>query len=111
MEKQPKAPEKPSFVKKLEERYLSLERIVAALTASVLLAYVYQLLSHGNFTDLSSYYNSISFAGFFVIMILGFAVLAGLTYLFQQRYIIPWALMCTALMVSVLFAANLSGMG
>ena len=106
MEKQPKAPEKPSFVKKLEERYLSLERIVAALTASVLLAYVYQLLSHGNFTDLSSYYNSISFAGFFVIMILGFAVLAGLTYLFQQRYIIPWALMCTALMVSVLFAAN-----
>ncbi len=106
MEKQPKAPEKPSFVKRLEERYLSLERIVAALMASALLAYVYQLLSHGNFTDLSSYYNSISFAGFFVIMILGFAVMVGLTYLFKQRYIIPWALMCTALAVSVLFAAN-----
>ena len=106
MGKQPKAPEKPSFVKRLEERYLSLERIVAALMASVLLAYVYQLLSHGNFTDLSSYYNSISFAGFFVIMILGFAVMVGLTYLFRQRYIIPWALMCTALAVSVLFAAN-----
>lgn len=106
MGKQPKAPEKPSFVKRLEERYLSLERIVAALMASVLLAYVYQLLSHGNFTDLSSYYNSISFAGFFVIMILGFAVMVGLTYLFKQRYIIPWALMCTALAVSVLFAAN-----
>ena len=106
MDKQPNPPEKPAFIKQLGERYLTLERIVAALMSSVLLSYVYQLLSHGDFANLSAYYNSISFAGFFVIAILAFAVLAGLTYLFKQKYIIPWALMLTTFIVSILFAAN-----
>lgn len=106
MDKQPNPPEKPAFIKQLGERYLTLERIVAALMSSVLLSYVYQLLSHGGFANLSAYYNSISFAGFFVIAILAFAVLAGLTYLFKQKYIIPWALMLTTFIVSILFAAN-----
>lgn len=106
MDNQPKTPEKPAFIKQLGERYLTLERIVAALMSSVLLAYVCQLLSHGDFANLSAYYNSISFAGFFVIAILAFAVLAGLTYLFKQKYIIPWFLMLTAFIVSILFAAN-----
>ncbi len=107
MGKQPAAPGKKSFLDTLSEKHLSLERIAAALMSSVLLAYVFQLLSHGNFTDLGSYYNSISFGVFFVIMILGFAALVGLTYFLKQRYIIPWVLMLSTLAVSVLLSANL----
>lgn len=106
MGKQPAAPEKKSFLKTLSERYLSLERIAAALMSSVLLAYVYQLLAHGDFTNLSVYYRSISFVAFFVIAILGFAVQCSLTYLFKKQYIIPWALLLTAFAVSILFVAN-----
>ena len=112
MAKQPKSPVKTAekksfpFFDKLTERHLSLERIVAALMSAVLMAYIYALLSHGNFAELSSYYNSISFVGFFAITILGFAALVGVTWLAKNRYIIPWALMLTAFAVSVLFAAN-----
>ena len=101
-----KAPEKPSFLKQLDGRFLSLERIAAALLTAVMFAYIFQLLSHGDYTNLSSYYSSISFGGFFAVTILGFAALIGLTYFLKQQYFIPWALMLSALTVSVLFAAN-----
>ncbi len=97
---------KPSLLNTLEERFLSPERLAAALTASFLVSYIYQLLSYGSFTSLSAYINSISMAGFFLIAALTFAVLAGATYLLKQRYIIPWALMATAVAVSVLFIIN-----
>ena len=106
MGKQSGAPVKNSFLKTLSDRNLSLERIVAALFSSLLFAYIYQLLSNGDFANLSTYYGSINFAVFFVIAILGFAALVGFTYLTKQKYIIPWALMLSALAVSVLFAAN-----
>ena len=106
MGKQPDTPVKNSFLKTLEDRHLSLERIVAALFTSVLFAYIYQLLSNGGFADLSAYYNSIKFVAFFAIVILGFAALIGFTYLLKQKYIIPWALMLSAFAVSVLLAAN-----
>ena len=54
MGKKSDTPAKTSFLKKLEERHLSLERIVAALFTSVLFAYIYQLLSNGNFSELGS---------------------------------------------------------
>ena len=101
------AEKKPNpFLDMLTQRHLSPERIVAALMSSVLLAYIYQLLSNGDFTNLSSYYKSISFVGFFAILIIGFAALIGVTYLLKQRYIIPWALMLSAFAVSVLYGAN-----
>ena len=112
MAKQPKSPVKTAekksfpFFDKLTERHLSLERIVAALMSAVLMAYIYTLLSHGNFAELSSYYNSISFVGFFAIAILVFVALVGVTWFAKNKYIIPWALMLTAFAVSVLFAAN-----
>ena len=106
MTKQSKSPEKQTFFTGLIERGLSLERIAAALFASVMLAYVYQLLSHGAFYELGSYYNSISFVGFFAILILAFAVLVGVTYMLRQKVVIPWSLAITSLAVSVLFAAN-----
>ncbi len=95
-----------AFCKGLAERHLSLERVTAALTASVLLAYIVQLLGHGGFADLNAYFASISFVGFFAVVIIGFAALVGTTYLLRQKVIIPWALLVTALAVSVLFAAN-----
>ena len=112
MGKQSKSPAKSAekkpnpFFDRLTERHLSLERIVAALMSSVLLAYIFQLLRNGDFSNLSSYYSNISFAAFFAILIIGFAALVGVTYLFKQRYIIPWALMLSAIAVSVQFAAN-----
>ena len=106
MTKKSKSPDKQTFFTGLSERGLSLERLTAALFAAVMLAYVYQLLSHGNFTELGSYYNSISFVGFFAILILAFAVLVGVTYMLRQKVIIPWALVVTSLAVYVLFAAN-----
>lgn len=106
MGKKSDTPAKTSFLKKLEERHLSLERIVAALFTSALFAYIYQLLSNGNFSDLGSYYSSINFAAFIAIIVIGFAALLGFTYLLRQKYIIPWALMLSTFAVSVLFAAN-----
>lgn len=106
MGKKSDTPAKTSFLKKLEERHLSLERVVAALFTSALFAYIYQLLSNGNFSDLGSYYSSINFAAFIVVIVVGFAALLGFTYLLRQKYIIPWALMLSTFAVSVLFAAN-----
>ena len=106
MGNQTKTPVKQSFLQTLTQRHLSLERIVAALVAALMCGYIFQLLSHGSFTDLNSYYNSINFALFFVIAAVVFAFAVGLTWLFRQRYIIPWTLMLSALAVSVLFAAN-----
>lgn len=106
MGKKSDTPAKTSFLKKLEERHLSLERIVAALFTSVLFAYIYQLLSNGNFSELGGYYSSINFAAFIVVIVIGFAALLGFTYLLRQKYIIPWALMLSTFAVSVLFAAN-----
>ena len=99
------------FFEKLSKYHLSLDRIVAALMASVLLAYVYQLLTNGAFANLSNYYHSISFVAFFAIAILAAAVLIGLTALFRLQYIIPWSLLITVLTVSVLFAMNASDGG
>lgn len=106
MGKKSDTPAKTSFLKTLEERHLPLERIVAALFTSVLFAYIYQLLSNGNFSELGGYYSSINFAAFIVVIVVGLAALLGLTYLLRQKYIIPWALMLSTFAVSVLFAAN-----
>ena len=105
-QKQPTEKKTIPFFDVLTARHLSLERIVAALMTSVLFAYIFQLLRNGDFTNLASYYKSISFVGFFAILIIGFAALIGVTYLFKQKYLIPWALMLSAFIVSVLFAAN-----
>lgn len=95
-----------AFAARLRERYLSLERLVAALTASLMLAYCWQLLCNGSFSDLEGYYGSINFVAFFVIAGLGFVMMVATTYALRLRYVIPWSLLITAVAVSVLFAAN-----
>ena len=102
----PKALGKPAFLTTLEERFLSPERIVAALMAAFMLSYIVQMLKNGDFSNLNNYYNSISFVLFFVIAVLAAALLMGLTYLLKNRYVIPWALLVATFTLSVLFAAN-----
>ena len=100
---------KKSVLSDIHDRHLTLERIVAALAASFRLSYVYQLLTNGAFGSLNDYYNSISFADFYIIAAIAFAFMVVLTYIFRHRYIIPWALMISTMAVSVLFAVNYSG--
>ena len=106
MKQKPASEKGNQLLSKLNERFLSPERIVAALMASVLVSYAYQLLSNGGFTSMSAYVTGINMFGFFAIMILSFALFIGATYLIKQRYIIPWALMITTVMVSILFVVN-----
>ena len=95
----------------LDKFSLSLDRIFAAFMASLLLAYIGQLLSQKDaFMDLNKYYENISFGGFFAILIVAFIVLVGVTALLKQRVIIPWALLLSAFAVSVLYALNLTEM-
>ena len=97
---------KSAFLKKY---CLSIDRIVAALVASLMLSYIIQLFRNGNFGELNDYFNSIPIAGFILIALAAFIVLIGVTYLLRQLYVIPWALMTFTLGVSILFAVNYSG--
>lgn len=106
MKQKPASSKGNQLLSKLNERFLSPERIVAALMASVLVSYIYQLLSNGDFTSMSSYVTGINMFGFFAITVLSLALIAGATYLLKQKYIIPWALMITTVAVSILFVVN-----
>ena len=99
------------FFSTLKRRCLSAQRLFAAVISSFLLSYVFQLLGNGGFGSLNDYYNSISFADFYIIAAIAFAFMVVLTYIFRHRYIIPWALMISTMAVSVLFAVNYSGDG
>jgi uncharacterized membrane protein len=93
----------------LHDRHLALERIVAALAASFMLSYIYQLFTNGAFGSLNDYVNSISLAAFFVIAVLAFAAQVGLTWLLRQSAVIPWTLLAATVAVSLLFAVNYTG--
>ena len=97
------------FFAELKERHLSAERIVAALLSSIMLSYVLQLLKNGSFGSLNDYYNSISFAAFYIFAAGVFVLLTGLTFLLRLKALIPWALMVVTLAVSALFAVNYRG--
>ena len=86
---------------------LSYDRIFAALIASVLISYIYQLSTDKGFTDLNTYYNSINTFAFFAIAAVAFVLMIGLTLFLKLRVLIPWLTAATALIVSVLFAAFL----
>lgn len=88
---------------------LSLDRLAAALAASLMLSYFYQLSRHGEYSSLEEYYNNIDMAIFIVIAALMFAALIVTTVLTKIRYIIPWALMLLTVAVTFLFALNYPG--
>ena len=91
------------------KRNLSPERIVAALVTALMTSYVVQLLRNGDFGNLSEYYNSIDFFGFFAIAFVALAALIALTLLLRIPRLIPWALTAATVAVSLLFAVNYSG--
>ena len=95
----------------LKDRFLSFDRIIAALAASVMVSYVFQMFRHGEFGQLQEYYGSINFAVFFLLAVLFFAVQMIGTYMLKLRYLIPWALMSLTVMFSLLLAVNYSGEG
>ena len=97
---------KKSVLSDLHDRHLTLERIVAALVASFMLSYVYQLLTNGAFGSLNDYVNSISLAAFYAIAVLVFAAQIGLTWLLRRSTLIPRTLMISTVVVSLLFAVN-----
>ncbi|MBQ6154163.1 MAG: DUF2079 domain-containing protein [Ruminococcus sp.] len=98
-------------LKNFKDRHLTLDRIFAALIASFLIAYIYQLLTNSNFSDLQSYYNSISFPMFFVILIASFAAQVGLTYATKAAPLIPWTLLISTIIVSTIFSRNFTDSG
>jgi len=96
---------------KLAGLWISVDRLVAALIASFMMSYIYQMLVYGNFGDRDAYFNKVNFAAFFLIAALMFAALVALTILLKTRYIIPWVLMVLTVAVSVIFALNFGGAG
>ena len=93
----------------MRRRHLSPERIAAAIFSAFMMSYLFQLMRCGSFGSLSDYYNSIHFAGFFIVAVVVLASLIALTLLMQSARLIPWALMTSAAAVSLLFAANYTG--
>lgn len=91
---------------KLSDRYLSLERLVAALLAAILFSYIYVLLGNGNFSSYQEYYLSINFGAFFAIAAVAFSVFVATTFFTKVRTLIPFALLLGTVAVSVLVAAN-----
>ena len=95
----------------LKRHALSLQRIFAALIASFMLSYAVQLVRYGGFGDLNEYYNHIEMVTFYIAAAIAFAFMTVITYLLKNRFIIPWALMISTMLVSLLFAVNYTGDG
>ncbi len=94
------------FSEKCDKVHLSLERVIAALLASLMFSYIYVLIGNGDFSNYQEYYLNINFGMFFTIALITFGVMVIATYLSKCRYIIPWALIAGAVAVSILVAAN-----
>ncbi|MCH5299091.1 MAG: DUF2079 domain-containing protein [Ruminococcus sp.] len=86
------------------EHCLSPDRIVAALLASFMLAYIFQLFAHANFYELENYYNSINFGVFFFLAGVMFLVLTITSYKTLIKSLIPRALFVLTLFLSAQFA-------
>lgn len=83
---------------------LSLDRIVAAMLASFMLAYIFQLFAHNNFYELENYYNAINFGVFFFLAGIAFLILTITSYKAQIKSLIPRALLIFTLFLSTQFA-------
>lgn len=94
------------FSGSLKDRFLSLDRIVAAMLTAFMFSYIYVLAGDGKFANYKEYYLNIDFGWFFTLALLAFAFLIGSTWLSRCRFIIPWAMIATAVTASVLLAAN-----
>jgi len=96
------------FFKKLNDSFLSLERIVAAFFTSFMLSNVVQMLNNKLFYELESYYNSINFFVFWFITIVGTTALCVLTYYAKFSSLIPRSLLFSSTLLSIMFSSALN---
>ncbi len=94
-----------TIVNKLNDSYLSFDRIFAALISSVMVAYIVQMMNNKEFFDLQTYYSSINFAIFWVITFSSFAVLCFLTFTYKYKRLIPYTLLVTTTLLTCQLAA------
>lgn len=97
--KSPKA-----VLNKLNAAHLSVERIIAAFAASFMLSYIFELIGNKAFYELNNYYNSISFAVFWLVTVFGGSILCLFTYVSKIKSLIPRTLFVITEILSVLFA-------
>ncbi len=95
-----------SFLEKLKDSHLTLERIVCAFVASFMLSYIVQMANNKVFYELESYYNSINFFGFWLVAIVGTTALCGATYFAKLRCLIPRTLLLTTTVLSFLLSTS-----
>lgn len=88
---------------------LSLDRIVAALFASLMLSYVFQLTVNGDFGNLSAYYNQINFMVFIPIAVVAFSAMILLTVRMGWKRLIPALVLILCAEVSVLWITLYTG--
>lgn len=86
--------------------YSFLEYYFAAFIGAFLLSNIVQMFVNPNFSSLSGYYTSISKGLFFIVMILAFAAQVVFWKLLKLQTVIPWTLICSTLVLSVLYAIN-----
>ena len=63
------------FAEKCDKVHLSLERVIAALLASLMFSYIYVLIGNGDFSNYQEYYLNINFGMFFTIALITFGVM------------------------------------
>ncbi len=97
-----------SLYKKLKGTEFTLEYIFAAFMSSFMLSYVIQLLKFSEFSDLSSYYNSINFPLFFGVAFIFTLLLLGLALTLQNKAVIPRALITITTILSVTYARHVT---
>lgn len=99
------------FLKKLNDSYLTLERIFAAFLASFILAYIVQMINNKAFYELESYYNSINFIVFWLITLVGTVALCVATYYIKTSCLIPRTLLLTTVILSFMLSISYKDSG
>lgn len=93
----------------LKKYSLSIERIIGALFASLMISYAYQLIRHGNFALLTEYVNAINPLVFFPIAAVAFLALILLTVRMNWPRLIPCSALFFCAMVSALWIHHYGG--
>ena len=92
--------------KKLDDSFLSFDRIFAALISSVMIAYIVNMTSNKEFFDLQNYYSNINFTLFFFLAIASFVLLCFLTFVYKFKRLIPTTMLASTAILTYQFASS-----
>ncbi len=95
-----------TILKKLNDSFLSFDRIFAALISSIMIGYIVNMMSNKEFYDLQTYYNNINFVSFWVISISSFALLCFLTFTYKFKRLVPTTLLVTTALLTFQLATS-----